>query len=529
MKHLILIGLLFNAAAIASENTACDSLRIDSEKVRCLEKSGRFDEALFILHRLMAADSSDKEKGDRYLSLLIKCDDKPGLRQYLPFYEKQIMRHPAQRILCSQGYDQVNNTEQALIILEKAYEREKRFEYLERLLDIVMARKQYDYAGGLVQTILQRDSLYARAYYCMGMVQLNPGMVQKVREKKSEPERLREALIPFRRAAVLDTSDERSWLEIATIFKKLNQKDSACAAYERALRIKPDNFRLLLEYADLLGTYKKDKEALVFYERAFRLDSMNLDLLQRIETAHRRLGSYNSYYLIGQERLADALPDTLSIRYNLAVEYTHRHRDELAKTCFKKVLRKRPDFRDALRGLSAIYLKEESLSLAEPLLKQILELPGYREIDAYNYALCLVTQKDTIHAVEAFAHVLTLNPRHAPSAFFMGTWYYNDKEYDKTVAVLISGLSYPDSAAVHRMRGGALFHLATEDSTAIRELSACVNTREEDETLHYMLGTLYERVGERKRAVLEYRRCLDMAASEDPNIDYYKSRIRALK
>jgi tetratricopeptide (TPR) repeat protein len=78
------------------------------------------------------------------------------------------------------------------------------------------------------------------------------------------------------------------------------------------------------------------------------------------------------------------------------------------------------------------------------------------------------------------------------------------------------------------MRGGARFRLKIEPESAIKDLKACGGTKEDDENLHFMLGQLYEKTGSKRKAIREYKNCI-IIAPQSGNVEYYKSRIKALE
>lgn len=516
------------AAARTCMADPCDSLKEPYEKARCFNGNRQYTEALFLMPPVVRADSLSRPKAMLYLSLLIECDDKPGLKKYTPLFQKRFSGSLEGALLCARGYDKAGEWKKAASLLERAYGRDGRFEYLAEMLSVYMRAGQYDFAGSIIQTVLRADSAYAPAYHAAGNIALKTSFIKKIKERKRTLDLYREALASFQRAIRFDSLNYRYYMDLAEVYRKLNIQDSAVLALRRAVDLNGGDFKLLVDFSDLLMGMKMYDTALVFYEKAFLLDSINVDLLFKIEAAHKRLGTHGAYYLKGQERLANAMPDTLSIRYNLAVEYTKRKMFEEGKAAYLKVLVRDPRYQEANRGMAAIYLFQDSCAKAVPFLeKQALILRGQTE-DLVNIAACCLRENDTAAAVTAYEKIILADPRNAPAAYFLATWQYNLKKYDKCLDVLAEGLAYPDSLGVFRMRGGSLFHLKADPKKIIQNLVRCVGTGEEDETLHYMLAQSYERAGERKKAASEYRQCIRMAPG-GPNAEFYRSRIRELE
>lgn len=515
------------AATALRAASPCDTIKDPENRARCLYAKKHYNEALFAMHGVVGSDSSSFDKSRLYLALLMACDDKPGLKRFLPGFQRRFARFDEGAVLCARGYGQAGEWDKAAAILEKAYAQGNAFEYLSELLSVSMKAEKYDYAGSIVETILQKDSAYAEAHHAAGRIVMNKSIIRQIKEKKSTEAVLREALVHFRKACRFDNTNSQYFSDVGETYRKLGLPDSAATAYLRAVALNGRNLKLLLELGTLLAELRRHEEALVIFEKALLQDSMNVDLLLKIEESHKRLGTYEGYFITGQERLANALPDTLSIRYNLAVEYARRRMPEKAKAAYLKVLAREASYQEANRGLAAIYLLQDSCLPAIPYLERQAALSRGEYVDLLNLGQCCLKTGDTAKAIQSFEKVLAINPNHGQTATMLGTWYYNLKQYDRSLAALRDGPVYTDSLGLFRMRGGALFHLKRDPARAIESLLKCVDTREDDESLHAMLAGLYEQAGEKRKAVKEYKRCVKKFP-DSQNTDYYKSRIKEL-
>jgi tetratricopeptide (TPR) repeat protein len=520
--------ILVLAAAQAPAQNACDSLKDFYRQARCFNSRNMVNEALFAMHKAVRKDAASYEKSFYYLKLLIRAEDKIGLRKFLPGFERRFAGSGECAIEISRGYRLIKKWKKGIAALEKAYGRSRQFAYLKEMAVFSMHFKKHDYTESIVEKMLQADSAYADAYYLLGRISLEKGLVKKIKARKKKEDLLRDALAHFERAVHFDSTNAGYFLEIANVYEGLDLWDSTCIAYRKAVSLDPRNFGLVYQFGKKLHEKRLYEEALEMMEKAFLLDSMNVDLLLDIEKVHRSQGTYGEYYLTGQERLANAMPDTLSIRYNLALEYSKQKMYDKAAAAFRKVLAKDSLFEEANAGLAAVYLFQEDFRAALPHLKRQAKASPKSDRAAYQLAQCHLALGDTLSAMPVLERAVRLNPNLAGAAYFLGTEYYNAKEYRKCLAVLKDNPDYPDQAGMLRMRGGSRFHLKTGPALALKDLKRCVGTSEDDETLHYMLAVLYERVKNKKKAVSEYKKCLKMSKDKD-KIKYYKSRIKALK
>jgi tetratricopeptide (TPR) repeat protein len=428
--------------------SACDSLKDPYIKARCFHSAGKYDDALFAMHKAVKADSGGFMKSYFYLQLLLACEDKTGLKKFLPVFHKRYLDSGEVAIECARGYAHIRKWKKAIGVLEHAYERKMKFDYLSEMMGIYIEFKKYSRAASIVEKILRIDSTYAEAHRTLGIIALNKGIVQKVRERKKKGEDIREALGHFQKAAYFDSTNYRYFIDIAAMYDTLDIWDSTCLAYMKAVELNDRDFGLLFRFGKKLFDHKQYDDALMVLEKAFLVDSMELDLLMEIEKVHKRRGTFDTYYLTGQERLANALPDTLSIRYNLAIEYTNREMWDKAVHAYKIILEKDPEYEAVHRGIAAIYLMQENCEAAIPHLVKQAKLFSGDYKDSYNLAQCYLMRGDTAGAIRTYDKALEKNPNHAPTAYFLGTHYYNAKDYAKCIRALRDNPEYQDTAGV---------------------------------------------------------------------------------
>ena len=524
----ILLFLAFAAFAADVDTLPgpCDSLKDLYSQARCLDAHGKSSEALFVMDSVVKSDSSF-QKSRFYLHLLLKCNDKVVLKKYAPVFAARFLDSGEVAVECAQAYSMGRNWKKGVELLEKAYAERRRFEYLTGLAAIYMENKAYEPAQSILEKITSVDSTYAEAYYIRGTLVFKRTLFQRIKERKTKEELAREALGHFYLAARFDSLNYLYVSVIGDMYDSLGVWDSTAFYYRKAVDLAPGNFALLLKFGKKLYDRRSFTECLAVFEKAFLVDSMNVDLVLQIEETHKRIGDYAAYYLTGQERLANSMPDTLSIRYNLALEYVKRDSLNKAEVAFKKVLAKNDAFAEANRGLAGVYLKEGKFQDALPYLNKQAGMAGSSDRDLYNLAQTSLLTGDTATGVLLYEKVLSMNPKSAASAFFLGTYYYNDKDYENCLRVLKDGLDYAEPAAAARMAGGSLFYLKREPVRAAELLKKCEGTVEDDETLHYMLASVFEQLRDPGKALTEYEKCLK-AAPDGKNSDYYRDKIRAL-
>lgn len=493
----------------------------------CGGEGRRCPEALLALEERAVNDSSADLMRCR-LTLLLGCGSKSELRAFAPLFANRFSGDSASVILAARGLSAIKDWKGAIRLLERWFAGTGEIEFIKAMAQVYRDNKQQELAESMAEKMLRMDSTRADGWWLKGDLVFSRTLLQKFKERMTRNERLREALRYYQKAAQLDSTSAAYQAGIGEVYGQLNQWDSALIAYEKAVVAAPGDFTLLKKFGAVLLVRKKVERALEVFEMAFQQDPMDLDLLQSIEEGHRLLGTSAEYYLTGQERLADALPDTLSIRYNLGLEYLHREMAEPAERAFRKVLERNGAFSETNRALAGLLLSQGRFADALPFLEKQASLPGSNERDLMNLASAALRVGDTVRAVKAWDAVLRVNPSNARAAFSAATRYFNQRLFDDVLRILKDGLAYDDPAGAARMAGVALFELKQDPVRALRLLRSCAGTAEDDERLWYMIATLCERISDAPSAIKAWNACLS-GYPDSPNAGYYRDRIKLLE
>lgn len=226
---------------------------------------------------------------------------------------------------------------------------------------------------------------------------------------------LDKAIVAYRRAISLDPDDPKSLNNLGLALSADGRREEAIAAFQSGLERFPDHismrFNLALQYSKL----EKKGEALAELAKVARLEpshfpthrltgdifleqerpDLALDAYRKALQSDSSPKSYNDLALVlakqGQRSQAATVleeglvknPDHISMRFNLALQYTRLGRIDSALVVLREVKRRDPEHAPTLRLTGEILLKQGKKKEAHDAYKQAIRLdPGNADAKA---------------------------------------------------------------------------------------------------------------------------------------------------
>jgi tetratricopeptide (TPR) repeat protein len=229
-----------------------------------------------------------------------------------------------------------------LAALEKEYPDNL---YVKTLLSQVLASAGNPDAGKeMIESALQSDADWLPGYTTLAGLQAGDLSAQ---------------IGTYRRGLEAMPDSQELVLLLGTAYEKNDQIDEAIAAYEEALKVKPDSPAVANNLAALLADYRTDTDS---FRRALALveqfsTSDNPAFLDTLGWVYYRLGDYeNALPLL--EKSVEAAPQVPVLRYHLGMAYLALDKTTMAKEQLENALANEnaeftgiDDARKALAGL----------------------------------------------------------------------------------------------------------------------------------------------------------------------------------
>jgi len=201
--------------------------------------------------------------------------------------------------------------------------------------------------------------------------------------------------------------------------------------FKIAIELAPDFPRLSEDLGSALARQRKFEEAIPLFERAVQQDP-------EMASAHKKLGQ--ALAAVGRKTEADEAfetffdkdPDVGAVA--VGADHMRAGREEDAIKSFRQALKDNPDNIDAMRFLSAVYLKQEiNLGDAEALLQRATQLAPDFAMAWLDLGHALTKRAKRVEAIEAFSRATVLEPG-------------NGIAWEKLASVT-AGAGYPERAA----------------------------------------------------------------------------------
>jgi tetratricopeptide (TPR) repeat protein len=306
--------------------------------------------------------------------------------------------------------------------------------------------------------------------------------------------RYQEALLFFRRAVSLDTSDIYAYDRLGNTLFALQRYQEALEAYERARELDSHNALYEVERARALVALKRENLALEACARAQQLDPLNA-------AAYGVQG--NIYLEMGLDEGALRCYDQAIERDPKNPRYSHYRgdalrwlgRDEEALEAYERALSLKPasrgDCAALFQALAHTYYNQGRLLDALDLYCRVLELEV--GIDTY---------------------------------FYKGQTLYQLQRYEEALAAFDQALSLgTDSASVHAHRGYALYQLQRYEE-ALGALDSSLALDADDAALYNVEGNILYSLGRYTEALARYEKAVELVPE---NKNYQENRTSVLE
>ncbi|TVQ91785.1 MAG: tetratricopeptide repeat protein [Deltaproteobacteria bacterium] len=130
------------------------------------------------------------------------------------------------------------------------------------------------------------------------------------------------------------------------------------------------------------------------------------------------------------QKLVDANPERVDVRYDLMQALTDLERYEDAEQHAREILRQDPENAGAYRALSSMYFAQGRLGMAQLCNEKALELNDGEPGIYNNMGVTYILQKDTERAIERFQKAVKLDPKNFEANMNLGFIALDSGDYN---------------------------------------------------------------------------------------------------
>ncbi len=532
-----------------------------------------FEEALFInpdfaeahynlgiVYPLAKHDSKKAiEHYKMYLKLVPFASDAAQVRDWIErlTLTGTIKRDEAMVDLYNKGVEAYNRGEfeEATNYYQQAMERNPHYAPNHHALGLALVRTgRYHDAAAEFEETLKIDMRHAEAHYDLGVVypmfkQFDKAIFHYTQYLKIKPD-------------APDGAEVRAWIEKLKAQKKAlgasqetgfynegvqlyseGKFESAAAAYEKALEMKPAMQDALRGLGLTLIQLKQYKRAHDLLQRARKLDPANPENYYSLGVLHTLLGdpvsavaSYQKYLSLAPdapdaekvEEWIEKLGHRLDIGfYNRGIEYYDAKHFEKALESFGQALKQNPRFDEAQRMIGFVHLKNKNFPASREALEQALAMNP--ENPEAHYALGVVcTQLGKVQEAQRYYEkykelapaaedidtvnkwIAKLQTKTAVDIYNEGVELFDKGDYDKAEKAYLESLAM-DPSAHQTHRALALVYIQKKEFTeAMESLKRAEELGADSPELHYLYGVLYTLTGDKEKSSQHYKRYTEL-------------------
>ena len=346
-------------------------------------------------------------------------------------------------------YLQQNQQEAALNLLKKASTANPRSSSLHLMLADIYEKngdaKQAEYErllGG--KKVVVTEELPARAEgVVLGDQLAAKGEVDKAAEAyravlKQQPDAIEpleklgalyfragrdgDALLAYRDATHLGSSNPEVYYNLGLLYEKRNQLDEAVVAYKRAIEKRPAYAEARLKLADIRLGRGNTQEAVEQYGEMLRLKTESADIhlkLARIFVKNKNLNLAEESY----KAVLKLAPDNPEANRELAAVYRAKGATDKAVEHYTKALELQEEDNESRNALVAIYVKDKKYDELAELLQEAVELAPDDANNHYKLGLIYDFKKEYDNAIASYKKAAELKPDHARALHALGRVY----------------------------------------------------------------------------------------------------------
>src|SRR5437660_3430406 len=498
-------------------------------QARLAQSDKKYDEVAALLQNVFSRDPDNIDaRVIQGQALLGKGDIKQGT-EILERAEKSFENNPLIKYQLALAYVQGQNASQAIDELEQAIKIAPK--YVEAIVLLAQVRLRagdpqsaiapLEAALRLRPDLIQVRMILADAYLAVGRSEEAASLI---------------------REHIKQTQDSQSYLVLGMILKKQKKNDESREAFEKALKLSPENVVAIDQLADLdlearafsavhqradalLQKEPKSAPAYFIHGRSYVIEknfaAAEAALRKAIELDPNLAAAYNLLVAIYVEanKLPEALKELETVlgknpQYSPAlltsgIIYERMGDFAKARDNYEKVLALNPNFTPALNNLAYIYSEKlNNLDRATELARKAHELVPAEPSVQDTFGWVLYRQGKYQEAAELLEQSASKSPGNGEIQFHLGMANYMMGRLDEARAALQKAVSVPgDFPGKDEAKSRLQLLSQTGDLSAI-DLEKFAKEKSNDPVTLMRLGAAYAKAGTADKAVQAYEQAL---------------------
>ncbi|GEM_PF-1050280 len=380
----------------------------------------------------------------------------------------------------------------------------KPYSISDQLIDISDEYKkaiQYHQAGELqaaediYKKILEIQPSHSDALHYLGVI-------AHQKSKDADAVRL------IREAIRITPNDPYYLYNLGCVLQEQRQSDEATAYFRKALELKPDYVEAYINLGVVLEEQESFDEAIVCFETALKFAPNLPEAYNNIGHARHEQGRFKEAIPYFQKAL-NLRPDYAEAYLNMGNAFASLFDMDSAMPCFFKAIELKPDNVQAYNNLGNAFESQARLNEALSCFQKSLEFQPDNPETHYSMGNVLMDDGRTDEAMLCYSKSLEIMPGfqkalagQAKSLMQKGEF---DEAYQFVMPLIDSGTKSIEVAVIYAMLAKRFKH----HQEAVRLLEELLSQKSagtaKTAQIHFVLGDLYDKLGDYDKAFHHYR------------------------
>ena len=294
----------------------------------------------------------------------------------------------------------------------------------------------------------------------------------------------------------------------------MGRQDEAISAYQKAIKLDPDNVAARFNLAAILADKKLMDEATAEYRKAAEAhprDSRNAEFRMRLGIILREQGRLDEA-IAEFARAIDLFPDDVSLQVELGVTLRQQGNSDQAIAQLQKALELDPRSFGARRWLSEVLREQGRFDEALVQARRAIELDPRSGPARHALGLILLQQGNRDEAIAEFRKTLELDPRAWVAHLDLAVALQEQGKLDEAMRELRNGLMLEPRVARAYFHLGTMLREQGKPDEALTEFRRAIEIEPRDAGAHFNLASILRSQGKLGEAIDAFRNSLGLDA-----------------
>lgn len=329
----------------------------------------------------------------------------------------------------------------------------------------------------------------------------------------------RGAIEHYRKAIELTPDKEDAYLQLALIYLRVFEYEDAVKTLKSLTALAPDSLHAYYYLGKAYEQMKLPKEALSYYRKVISLkpefEPVYVDIGLSLEAQGERKEAIKSF-----ESLLQLNPHNFSVMQHLVQLYIQENRLEDALNILKTLISRDIGGLETHRKAGLVYLELERYDEAILEFEQILKQEPQANQIRFYLASAYEEMGEPIRAIEEFSKIPGNAYNYSDAVGHIAYLYLDNGDGEKGIDILKSAIAADPAKFDYYLHLAGVYEGMQRYTDALSVLLQVEDKFASEARLHFRLGILYDKVGDKEKLISRMRRVLTITPADPQALNY---------